>query len=142
MSQKIRVLHLSSTKTFTNTISFLSNKLCDVIQVNNLKEAENLLYKEKFDVAVVSDNFSSTLVLFEFMEKIKKIKKDLPIVFLAFTQESAQKAKIYGANEVLTLPYLMSKPESYLKDVVERFAKKPFYEQPYFRETTKEDTLD
>jgi DNA-binding response OmpR family regulator len=138
----MKVLFLSSTKTFVNSVSFLHEKVSDVIQVKDFNEAENLLYREDFDVAVIADNFNSSLLAFEFIEKIKNIKKDLPVVFLAFSEDSAHKARIYGADEVLTLPYVMTKPEVYLKDVVEKLQRKPFYQAPYFKETEKEDKLD
>lgn len=107
-----KVLLVSRNPLIANSIEFLKKHAVSLVASSEL--ALEALEKERIDAVVVFDDIEGETIPSRAVEKIKKHNNTLPVIFLALTAQSMERAKCCGADRAYLLQHAM-----YLKkDVV------------------------
>lgn len=101
-----KVLLLSRNPLVASSIGFL--KKHSVCISSTVEKALDLISREKFDLAVVFDDIEGESLPTRAVEKIKKQNSMLPVIFIALTAQSMERARFCGADRSYLLQHAMS----------------------------------
>ncbi|MCX7831560.1 MAG: hypothetical protein N2440_01515 [Actinobacteria bacterium] len=132
-----KILLLSRTSIITNTLPFMVNH--EVEYVSSSSDAVLKLAKENYDAVIVFDDLEETHNPAQVVATIKEKFSDIPVLFFAYTEQSASKAKMYGADMTVTMPYFYNNHRDIVSEMLKEIKERQMSMPGYFREERREE---
>ena len=102
-TEKPRILHVDDNEDFLNIVSLMLKKDFDIISAGKISRAIDIITGEDLD-AIILDYEMDDMNGLELLDKIKKIKPDIPVIFYTGqgNESIARKAFLKGAADYFT----------------------------------------
>lgn len=132
-----KILLLSRTPIIGRNLPFLVNH--EVEYVSGSSDAVLKLAKENYDAVIVFDDLEETHNPAQVVATIKEKFSDIPVLFFAYTEQSASRAKMYGADNVVTMPYFYNNRKDIVSELLREIKEKQMSKPGYFLEERREE---